>query len=122
MRFIKVLAVSYQLSAISFSGSCRAANSSRGTLDPLYEGRQHPFDLSDSRLKMVVICGGQEFQVPSQQQMIFQLAGRAIAIHRNRAKSGSPPRPQPSARFAGIEEEARRIWLVRPYISWRGNV
>ena len=44
-----------------------------------------------------------------------------IAIWRKRAKSAELFLPQPSAMFVGIDAQARRIWLVSPYISSRGN-
>ncbi len=42
------------------------------------------------------------------------------ARSKNRAKSASVARPQPSAMLAGIETAARRVWEVSPYNSSRG--
>ena len=39
---------------------------------------------------------------------------------RKRAKSASLPRPHPSAIFVGIDTDARRIWLIKPYRSCLG--
>ena len=43
------------------------------------------------------------------------------AIWRKRAKSAALSLPLPSAILVGMDAQARRIWLVNPYISSRGT-
>ena len=47
----------------------------------------------------------------------FHFTKRPLAIETWFAYSRRCMRPLPSAMFAGTETAARRIWLVRPYIS-----
>ena len=45
-----------------------------------------------------------------------------MAMEQKRANSASPSRPHPSARFAGMDAQERRSWVVNPYNSSRGKL
>lgn len=69
----------------------------------LNEHREHAFDFDGLLGQVFVVIGRDQFQISSQQKLVFQFAGRASGDSTEADNSASPSRPQ---LFRGLKNSA----------------
>jgi len=74
----------------------------------LNKHRQHAFDLGSLLLELFIMSGLNEFEVSSQEKLIFQLAGRATGDTAEASQLGISI---PSASFGQVRWD-RRLWFL----------
>jgi hypothetical protein len=80
----------------------------------LDESGQHPFDFNGVRDELFVKRCRKELKVFGEQRMVLQFARGTACDGAETSELCVAAPPATPARFAPIEELARRIWLVRP--------